>query len=107
MKHALHTLIIAVMVAATGCVTVPYQDPLSGCERLALDYHRRLTKEGKDSYMALIKYRNRLGGHAVVAEVMPSGKFHYYDPALGRYLDRDEFRLKWIDTDEWGMYKCY
>jgi len=26
---------------------------------------------------------------------------------LGRYLDRDEFRLKWIDTDEWGMYKCY
>jgi len=101
MKHLL--LIITAMMMA-GCVTM---DQLSPCERLALAHQARLTKEGKDSYMALIKYRDKWGGHAVVAEVLPSGKFQYYDPSLGRYLDRDEFRLKWIDTDEWGMYKCY
>ena len=91
------------LVLASGCAT-NYARPMSGCERLAVRHQAELRKQGKESYIAFIQYRLKFGGHAVVAEVQDNGKFKFYDPALGRYLDRDEFRLKMIETKQFRFY---
>jgi len=65
----------------TGCGTYH-----SGCERAALRY--RAMHGGN---IALVTIQGQ--GHAVVY----SNK-GMYDPTIGRYLDKSEYRLKWIDV---------
>ena len=74
----------------TGCGTYH-----SGCERAALRYR---AMHGGNIALVTVQgqwhdFKEQGQGHAVVYD----GR-GMYDPTIGRYLDKSEYRLKWIDV---------
>jgi hypothetical protein len=97
------TLTLVFLLAVTGCATTRTR-PLSGCEKLALAEQHALAHMGTESYVVFIQYRMHATNHAVLWVVQPDGKFMTYDPALMRYLARDEYRIKGFETADYSFY---
>ena len=107
-KYALATLlgllIVGIMILLTGCVSTNWERPFSACEKAAIAQRDEFRRQGKESYIKWIRYNMRLGTHAVVYTVDERGKFHTYDPAKGRYLDRDEYTLVFMMVENGSCY---
>ena len=88
-------LIVLAAIMFTGCATAHWDRPLSGCERIALAKRNEIRREGKECYVAWIRYNNRIGKHAVVYTFDDDGKFVFYDPTFCCYPDRMSFHIEY------------